>query len=780
MNRWLLLLFICYPLFGLDLSVQSGKEEGEPYSILHLRDTQAFTCSEFRNDFNEITRIECAISTTSVLPPINNPHFTLSKTPTTLVISSKTKLALLPVGFDLLTSSNVYRCDIMPIKHWIIIGYTKNIPMISGQKSNPNALNIPLTLTKQSYPFVGGLDLKGNPIKMKNVQDVNDYIDLKKAYSAKDYKKVLFLAKDILVKHPNTIFANELMLYQIRSLYYRGEFEQIIKLSKPFMRQYSSDPNIAEVLAYTADAYSQMGQETDSEYFYDRLFTEHIEDPFAQQGMYFKAKHLEVLGGSSKATKYYREALSRTKDVTLASACAFELAKHEIGAGNFQKAKEYIDKIAQANPPYFGEVRAESLKMVDVLQGHKEYLTAAKITQSLITTVPHKSVEHQAYLKNVGVFYAQAGEKTKALEKFNEYIELFPYGESIAEVKRAKDALFFEKEEPKGAEGEKKYDELIERYGSDSIGRMALYKKAQLLFKEGKYDDVLKMENELYKLDTTTYPEANALISKSAISITQKNLQEGKCSEALSMQKMYKIKLLPSWDGLTFECALKMGNFPVAKSLVQKNSQSKEMLSRQLWLYRSTKLYFSLGDYKEAAKAGRDLTALLDAVKNPPLNDVYRLLFDAAQRSGDDIGMVKTIKGCETLFGIDFKDIERYTQMVSLGLKRKDEVMVQSYSSKVIALQKRTSTYTQSPFIEFTLAQSLINQDKTKEALDVLKSLNGRKLIAEKKSRQQYLIGSLAMKMGNKSEAKAAFNESMKADKNSAWGKLAKDALGFL
>ena len=780
MNRWLLLLFIGLPLFGLNLSIQSGKEEGEPYSVLYLRDAKPFACTEFRNDFKEVVRIECARSGTSPLPKINNPHFTLSQTPTSLVITSKTKMALFPIGFNLLNASNVYHSDTKPINRWTIIGYINNLPMVSAPKSNPNAINIPIPLTKESYPFVGGLDLKGNPIKMKNVQDVNDYMDLKKAYKAKDYKKVLYIAKDVLEKHPNTIFANELMLYQIRALHYRGEFEKIIQLSKQFMRQYSNDPNIAEVLAYTANAYSQLGQNIDSDYFYDRLFTEHIEDPFAQQGMYFKAKHLEILGGGQKAAKYYREALSRTKDVSLASACAFELARIEMANGNFQRAKEFIDKIAQANPSYFGEVRGQSLKMIEVLQGHKEYLTAAKITQSLIGTVAHKSQEHQAYLKNLGTFYSQGGEKTKALEKFNEYIKLFPYGESINEVRRAKDGLFFEKEEPKGAKGEQKYDELIERYGNDSIGRTALYKKAQLLFKEGKYEVVLKMENELYKLDTTAYPEANALISKSAALITQKKLQEGKCSEALSMQKMYKIKLLPRWDGLTFECALKMGNFPIAKSLAQKNIKAKEIKSRQLWLYRSTKLHFALGEYKESAKAGSDLVALLEVQKNPPLNDVYRLLFDGAQRSGDANGMVKTIKGCETFFGNDFKDVERYTQMVSLGLKRKDDVMVQTYAAKVIALQKRTSSYTQSPFIEFTLAQVLISQEKNKEALAVLKSLDARKLTTEKRSRQQYLIGSLAMKMGRNTEAKTAFNASIKADKNSAWGKLAKDALGLL
>lgn len=780
MNRWLVLLFIWHPLFGLDISIQSGKEEGEPYSVLHLRDAKPFSCNEYRNDFKEIARIECNISTTSSLPKISNPHFSLSQTPTSLVIISKTKIALFPVGFNLLIAPDVYYADAKSISHWTIIGYTKNLPMISPPKLNPNAINIPLTLAKESYPFVGGLDLKGNPIKMKNVQDVNDYMELKKAYKAKDYKKVLFLVKDILEKHPNTIFANELMLYQIRALHYRGEFDKILPFSKQFMRQYSSDPNMAEVLAYTANAYSQLGQYIDSDYFYDRLFTEHIEDPFAQKGMYFKAKHHEVLGSGKKAAKYYREALSRTKDVSLASACAFELARIEMAGGDYKKAKEFINKIAQVNPKYFGEVAIESRKMIEVLEGHKEYLTAAKITQSLIGTVPHKSEEHQAYLKNLGAFYAQGGEKTKALEKFNEYISLFPYGESIAEVQRAKDGLFFEKEEPKGVKGEKKYDELIERYGNDSIGRTALYKKAQLLFKEEKFEEILKIENELYKLDTTAYPEANTIISKSAILITQKKLQEGKCSEALSMQKMYKIKLLPKWDGLTFECALKMGNFPVAKDLVQKNVKSKELLTRQLWLYRTVKVYFALGEYKESSKAGKDLMALLEAQKNPPLNDVVRLLFDGAQRSGDDEGMIRYIKGCETLFGNDFKDVERYTQMVSLGLKRKDEVMVQSYAAKVMALQKRTSTYTQSPFIEFTLAQSLMNQEKNKEALDVLKSLNARNLTSERRSRQQYLIGSLAMKIGRKDDAKIAFNASIKADKNSAWGKLAKDALGLL
>jgi len=697
-----------------------------------------------------------------------------------MIITPKTKIALFPVGFDLRYDAQLYSSEVQKVNHWTIIGYTKEIPMLPQVKANPDAINLPLKTVKENYPFVGGLDLKGNPIKMKSVQDVNDYMELKKAYKVKDYSKVLFLARDTLKKHPNTIFTNELILYQIRALHYLGEYEQLLLLSKQFVRQYSSDPNIAEVLAYSANAYGELGQNIDSDYFYDRLFTEHGDDPFAAKGMYFKAKHLEVLGSPTKAAKYYREALSRTKDVNLASACAFELAQMELGGKNPQKVTEYIDKIARVNPQYFNEVRPEALKMIEILQGYKDFLTAAKITQSLIKSVPYKSPQHQALLKNLGVFYAEGGKKAQALETFNEYIKLFPNGEEIADVRRAKDGLFFEKEEPNGEKGIKKYDDLIERYGNDSIGQKALYKKAQLLFKEKKFEAILEMENELYKLDTTAYPESNALISKSAIEITKKKLQEGQCAQALSMQKMYRVKLLPQWDGLTFDCALKMGNFPLAKDLAQKHSKSKAISERQVWLNRLVKTHFALGEYSKAMSGGKDLIALLEIQKNPPLNDIYRTMFDSAQRSSDDVEMVKAIKGCESAFGSDFNDIERYSQMVSLGLKKKDNAMVQNYANKVIALQKRTATTTQSPFIEFTLAQVLMDQEKNKEALEVLKGLNAIKLNPEKKSRQQYLIGSLAMKIGDKREAKTAFNASIKADKTSAWGKLAKDALGLL
>lgn len=785
MKHWLL-LSLWLPLSALDLSIQSGKEENKPYSILHIRDASSFVCQPKRNDFDEITRIECPISKASStsFPPINNIHFTVHYQKTnsgyTIVVTPKTKIALYPDGFDLRKDPQMYVSNEKPTKHWSVIGYSGKIPMIQEKNENPNALNLPIRSAKETHPYVGGLDLKGNPIAMKRVQDVTDYMELKKAYKNEDYAKTLSLAKKILEKYPNTIFKNELFLYQIRALHFLGDNEQLLLLSKQFVRQYSSDSGIAEVLAYTGESYAKMGQGADSDYFFNRLFSEHEESPFATKGMFLKAQQLEASGKPKPAAAYYKMVLEKTKDVDLASAAAFKLANMKIAFGHLKEAKEYIEKIIRANPDYYSKMREQSVVMINTYSENKDPKTAAQITLSLMNKSLKKSDDHQQLLKNLGLLYASAGEKDKALKRFDEYLKMYPYGAGAEEVKRAKDGLFFEKTEPKGEAGIKKYNDLIDRYGNGPVGQKALYKKAQLLLKEEKYQAVLDIESDLYRLNSKEFADASGIIGKSAIGLTKKKLEALQCSEAMMLHKMYRVKLEPQWDGLTFDCALRMGNFPVAKKIAAAHLKAATIAERQLWLTRMTKVYFELGEYKEALRSGKEAVTLLEAQKNPQLNDVYRTLFDTAQRMGDDVRMIEYIKGCESAFGTDFKDIERYTQMVSVGLKRKDDLLVQNYANRVVALQNRTKTYTQSPFIEFALVQSLMNQDKNVDALQVLKSLNARKLTPEKRSRQQYLMGSLAMKLGKTVEAKAAFGASIKADAKSAWGKLAKDALGLL
>ncbi|MDD5158880.1 MAG: hypothetical protein PHI47_02415 [Sulfuricurvum sp.] len=784
--RYWIALCLWFPLYAMELSIQSGKEEGEKFSILHLQNATPFSCEATNNEFGETRRIDCRLPRvpSKSFSPINNTHLNVIGVPTaqgyTITITPKAKMKLIPLAFDLSKETETFQGSIRSTKHWSVVGYTQTLPLLAIQPPSSSAINFPVKINKDIRPFVGGLDLKGNPIKIARVQDVTDYMEMKKAYEAKKYEKVLDLSTNALKNYPKTVFKNELLLYQIRALHHEEESEKLIEVAKQFLRDYSSDPSVAEVLAYIANSYGKLGQSIDADYFFDRLFDEQSDSPFASLGMVYKAEQLESTGDLKKAVQFYQKALGSSKDVAIASQAAFKLAQIELNNNNAKKAALYIDKIASANPNYFAEVRDNAMAMAEVFFDKNDPKTAARISEGLINATEKNSPDHEIILKNLGLELAKANKRTEALKRFNEYLDTYKYGEFIEEVRRAKDGLFFD-EGDKNTTGEiKKYNELIERYGNDSVGRKALYKKAQLLFKDQKYQDILDMESELYRLESSEYPETTAMITKSAIGLEKARLKEGKCVEAMTLQRMYKIRLLSEWDEYLFNCALKTTQYAAAKKIAQSHLKSKSIAQRQIWLYRIVKTQFGLGEYKEAIKGGNELITLLGAEKNPPLNDIYRTMFDAAQRVGDADGMIRYIKAVEGAFVNDFKDIERYTQMVSLGLNRKDEGIVQTYASKVAALQERTKTYTQSPYIEFTLAQSYQNLGKDTAALTVLKTLNKQKLNTEKRSRQQYLIGAIEQKLGHKREARDAFNASIKADKNSAWGKLAKDASGLL
>ncbi len=784
--RYWILFSLCLPLAAMELTLQSGKEASKPYSILNLKHSAPFECSSVKNEFGETTRVDCRF--TPVAPqqfaPIDNPFFkvtgTASKGAYTVSVTAKQKMRLFPVAFDLTKAPQTYQSSALKSKQWSLLGYSEALPLIDIPAPKAGSLNFPVRIDKEKSPYVGGLDLKGNPIKVTRAQDVTDYLQMKKAHAAGDYDKVLELADYTLKHYPKTVFKNELMLHQIRAYHEKEDFEKVIEISKRFLRDYSSDQNVAEVLADLANAYGKIGQVSDADYFFERLFKEHADTPFMAVGLIYKARQLEFAGSSKRALLFYQKALEESQDVEVASQAAFKLAQMELDNGNTQKAADYAAKIVLANPKYFAKVHNDALNMSDTFIYRKDFKTGIKIAEALLNGVGEKSPRHEMLLKNLGLRLAQADRKSEALKRLNEYLDTYKFGEYADEVREAKDGLFFEEGEANATRDMEKYENLIARYGNESVGRKALYKKAELLLNGKKYKEVLDLENELHRLDTQEFPKTNAIISQSAIGLMKNHLKEGKCTEAMALQKMYKVKLKSEWDGLLFECALKTAQYANAKKIAQPHLKSSSIPQRQLWLSRIAKTQFRLGEYKEALKAGRELALLLESEPNPALNDVYRTLYDASERTGDAEGMTRNIKRIETYFPNDFKDIERYTQMVSLGLRQKNEALVQTYARKVMALQERTRTYTQSPYIEFTLAQSLQNVGKDADALKVLQSLGGRKLNAEKRSRQQYLIGAINQKLGRNTLARAAFNASIKADPNSAWGKLAKDALGLL
>ncbi len=785
MFKWILLLFTL-PLFALELSVQTGKEEQQNFSTIHLKDTTPFLCEAQKNDFDQTTELICAFKRrpSNELQPLQNSFFTITSQTRGdtyfIIIKPLAKLKLYPMIFELAQDETLFNSRVKMSKHWMVLGYRETLPLFKEDATPPQGINLPITLPRDSTPFVGGLDVKGNPVHLSRVQDVTDYIAIKRLYKSGNYAETLELVNQALENGKGNVFNSELLLYQIRCSFHLDEAENTIESAKKFIRLYSYDESMPEVLAYTAHAYGRIGQTGDSDYFFERLFSEHKSNRFAQLGLIYKAELMESSGNAKKALQFYEKAYLQTTDVAIASEAAFKMARYYAEHGKMEKAEQYVDKVLKGNAAYFAEHTAESetLAMTFAERGRK--LPVGKIAGAILEGLVPRSEKYEEMLKNQGVWLAETELKDEALAVLNHYLKDYLAGDYIEEVQMSKDALFFEDTDQNVTTRLAEYDSLIERYGGDSIGDKAIYKKAELLYESGQYRDVLDMNDTLALLDEITYPEVNTVLDNAALKLMERSLEEKACSNVIALSNTYNVTLSAEKDDELYECALQVGNYTLAKKVASPYITSKEMGERMKWLYRYIETDFATGNYTNVIDAAKELIALIGIEETKRYDNIYRIAYDAHQRLGNSEEMITAIKRIETAFGVAHADVERFTQMVTLGQREKDELLIENYASKVMTLQEKSKSYTQSPYIEFTLYDALVKLNKEAKALKVLTSLDARELTTEKRARQKYLMGALLQKAKKMDAAKTAFEQSKEADAESAWGKLAADALALL
>ena len=786
MSKWLTLLLLCASLSALELSVNSGRDEGSTFSTIHLRDADPFLCEAQKNDFDQTSQVVCAFTRrpSQDFQPLNNNFFSITsetRGDTYFVLFKPfAKMRLFPVLFDLSRDNETFDATAKRSKHWVIVGYTETMPLIRHEAYLPTSINFPVSYNHDTMPYVGGLDIQGNPIKISRVRDVSDYIAIKRYYRAKNYEQALEQVTATLAAYPDSIFRSELLLYQIRCYHKLANPEGLLEVSKEFLRVYSSDENVPEVLAYTADAYSKIGLYTDADYFFDRLFMEHAGTRFANLGKIYKAEQLSDSGNSKKALEYYEEALNEATDVEIAARAAYEMAQYYVEHGKTDLAAQYIQKIIDGNPDYLSEHLFESREMALSFANRERYDAAAGIAGALLAKMNLGNEFYESLLRDLGVWLSHTDKKAEAAQYLDKYLKSFQYGEFTEEVQRARDSLFFDLPDQNVSEKLASYDALEKEYAGDAIADKALYKKANLLMASKRYADVLDLNSSLAALDPGLYPDAEALVSKAAVALMQEALEAKACPEVVRLYETYRIDLSETWDEGVYECAYLGSDFARAKAIAAPYIKSKDLELRMAWLARYIKADFSTGNYEEAAAAAEELLDLAAMEKTHVYDDMYRLRFDALQRMGDKEGLIAAIADIERVFGTDYKDIERYTQMVTVAKERRESAMIEVYASKVMALQKKTQSYTQSPYIEFTLAQALSDLQKNQKAYEVIATLDERSLTPEQRARAKYLEGSLLQKLGRQDEAKGAYEAAVKADAESAWGKLAKDALALM
>jgi tetratricopeptide (TPR) repeat protein len=785
--KWILSFFlliaISTSLNALDISLQGAKENFENYSTLHIKDKNKFLCQEMTDDFDVVTKIVCAFSKapSQKLKTLQNDFFKIEtqikKKTFFLIITPYKKMKLFPVIFNLSEDDSVYKVNAKLSLHWMIVGYNKEIPFIKTQDSSEVAINFPFYLEKDKLPYVGSLDMKGNPVHIQEIQDVSDYLTIKRLYKEKKYEKCLILIDEVMLEYPFSLFNAELLYYKIRVNSKLSENnDEVIALSKVYLREFSSDDNVAEVLSLTARANSLSNMNAQADYFFDRLFSEHGDSPYSKWGYIYKGNMLEESGASSKALEYYKKALIETADIDIAATAAFAIALNKTYNGNKAEASKYIMKIIKAKPSFFVTEYSKSLNMMETFAEEGDYETAASIAIAIVNETNTEYDEYESLLKNIGIWLAKTPEKEKALTALNNYFKKFPDGLYVEEVQVAKDSLFFDVSDANVSTKIADYNNLINTYVDDSIGKRAIYEKAKLMTKNKMFSDVLEFKDELLALDTTLYPDTQKIVDNAALGVMEIALKNKECYSVLKISSEYSIKLSDKWDDGLYACAMKGADFPLAKKIASKNLKSENMQMRKKWLYRHIKVDFATGNYSDVVKASQELITLIDDDKESKYKDVYRVLFDTYDRLENANKMIESIVDVQKVFGSSYKDIERYISVMAIGSDRNNNNLVLKYGNEVMSIQKASNSYTQSPFVEFALYQAYISKDDFNKALEVIKSLDSVELNKGNRSRQKYLLGSIYERLWRGEEAQVAYQESIDADPESAWAKLAQGA----
>ena len=782
MFKILLLLFTCYiNSLALEIDIKSAKESNKNYSILHIKDDNPFTCKEYRDSYDRVTSVECAFDkrTSKRFKPLRTTFFKLrssiKKDRFLIVIEPYYDLALFADIFDLSSGEPTFEAKISEASSWSVIGYKDEIPYLRSYNRASSAIAFPFEVSSDITPYVGALDINSKPVEIANVEDVSSYLELKKLFSVGRYEQVVGLCDEVLEKYKESIFISDVMLYKIRALHKLNESEELISVAKVFMREYSSNVAMAEVLAYTARAYSKMGLFIDADYFYDRVFDEHSDSKFAQLAMIYKAEQYEESGDSKKALEYLKKALYTTKDIDIAVMAAFKIARGELEHKRAKRASEYIEKIAAKKGSYFNEFRSESIEMATTLYELKEYRSSYLILKNILEQMKPFDDRYERLLADLIEALSKMGAVDEAMAYIEKYNKTFRDGEFSDVVQLAKDSLFFEKGDLNVTAKIAEYDELIARYGDDEIAKKALYKKANLLYANGFYKEVMDLNSSLMQLEGSLFADAPQLVDKSVKAYITTALKKQRCKDAL--ESYVKFHLKDFEDDAIFTCSMKLLKYKTAKEIAQRHIEQGKIEDRTLWLYRYAKTLYGLREYETLLKVSSDIITLDEKGE---FNDIYRMRFDAYKALGDESKMISTIVTIEKLFALKAEDIERYVAMVLIGQKKGDDVMIQNYATKVMSIQKEFNIHAQTPFIEFSLVESFQRDKKFKRALNVLISLDKASLSGDDRARAYYLLGSLYTKLSKSAKAKMAYEKAIESEKSSAWSKLAKDALELL
>ncbi|WQW80636.1 tetratricopeptide repeat protein [Helicobacter pylori] len=788
---FLLMGLLSHSLNALSLTLTQGKEGGEDFSVLTLRHNKAFSCSYVNEKppsgieaslsiMHAKRPIECVIDSIPKegFTPLENAFFniTYSMRQQQFILHIKPKvmrrLTLFSFDRDYKKAIPLFVENDAKAKMWQIIGYDQKIPFLSEKDNAQKGLNFPITIKDAQTPIIQELDVNNKPLLTTKGYDLNAYLEAKKQMDSQAYFDALRTISRAFKNYPQTIFKKDLYLLEIIALGKLGiKKSLLIDIGTQWIKNYPTDPNIPEALYYVAKALDENNNYKQAVRYYKRILLEYKNSryaPLAQMRLAIEAAEASDL---SNASMLFKEAFSNAKDKESASEIALNWAEAEINYQNFNNAKYLIDKVVQSNPDYLSMHSELALELLKLLKKNQMNESAIEIAQLLLNQDDDVKAKEQV-LYDLGALYARIKDFKNAhlynLRYLQDHAEL-----ERASVVRARDEKALFSMEGNTQEKIAHYDKIIQNFPNSNEAQKALELKAQLLFDNKRYAEVLGMQKNL--------PKDSPLIQKTLNILAKTPLENHRCEEALKyLSQITAFEFTPKEEIQAFDC-LYFASLKEKAQIIALNAlkAAKTPSEKLVWLYRLGRNYYRLGDFKNSTLASKDALILAQSLNKKEFYDIAFVLFsDYMQNNERELAL-----NLYAFLEKHFKDDKRMALVYFKLLENeKDPKSVKIYATSLLKLQDAYKDYSYTPFGEFALIDAYRTTKDYSKALETLDKLLNRRLSLEDHQKALYLQSSLLDLTNQKAKSKASLEKCVQLkqkDQTNAWQNLCEQGLNL-
>ncbi|MDR2639070.1 MAG: hypothetical protein LBC09_04465, partial [Helicobacteraceae bacterium] len=763
----LALLLAASPLCALEIVQTAGVMNKEPYLTLTLKEDRPFACRVGAVAPFESGYMICEFDRVPVLKPqpIDNRFFSvepaLEAKRFSLKITFKQKALVYPIDETTLSSIPLAPDGEKSVSaRWIAVGYANNPPVLRAPSGG--GLNFPVAFPPFEPPSVGALDLNGAPIASRSTsEDGREFSRILSQYDAGFLADAQRMIDDALAQSDGKhLFMPELLALKVKILDKLGDQDEaLIAVAKPWTEAFAFHKETPEILLALANAEMRAGLISDGRYHYEALIREYPKHRLADFARIYKADRLIVEGKTYEAALGYESVLFNSSDVPAAALAASRLAENAIRDDDIPKAAELYEKILRSSPEFFLDRLDESKRLMSLMAEQKLYTPAALLGEILIDHIDSISEEYETLLLNLARWQNFAQMSEKSLITYERYLAEFGFSPQTPVAQKERDLIEFSLGRQTPEANLALYDEIMEKYPDDEAASRALYEKAKLLMKLGKYAEVSALAPKLDKLDKALFHDFDAQMRQMERSLLDAFLTDGDCLAAAKFSRDRKLGVSIRIDEPYFECAYKARDFSLALQIAQTNIAKRSPAEGAQWLAKRLDALYAMADYPIYIDGEERYIKMLRALKKPIEADRYIRLFDAYRRVGfDPKRMEELAQTVESRFPKEPRLMDMYSAMISLSADQNDSKKRYEYAKKLVNRSRLTAVGAFTPDAEMAFADAAVKEGKPDEAILVLRTmLDGVKLEDRARSRALFTLGELLEQNASADLASAAF-----------------------